>query len=181
MSCPFSPPLVHEVLLCLASHKINGILTNFPFHWQEKVETAVSDDEDNGENSYVDHFEGNSLSADGPAPSPGGPFSALTPSMWPQDILSKLNQQSDDPNSQPEYRYDFHLIKSNIIFLINQNIDQKLLTSQLISIFTTTLITLAITFIDSTNSDFALRRKMAQNRAQTNSLVFLLWRIHNTG
>jgi len=24
-------------------------------------------------------------------PSPGGPFSALTPSMWPQDILQSLN------------------------------------------------------------------------------------------
>lgn len=25
-------------------------------------------------------------------PTPGGPFSALTPSMWPQDILAKLGQ-----------------------------------------------------------------------------------------
>jgi len=24
-------------------------------------------------------------------PSPGGPFSALTPSMWPQDILHRLS------------------------------------------------------------------------------------------
>lgn len=24
-------------------------------------------------------------------PTPGGPFSALTPSMWPQDILSRLS------------------------------------------------------------------------------------------
>lgn len=24
------------------------------------------------------------------SPTPGGPFSALTPSMWPQDIMSKL-------------------------------------------------------------------------------------------
>lgn len=38
------------------------------------------------------------------SPVPGGPFSALTSSMWPQDILAKLNQP-DDPNSQPEYRY----------------------------------------------------------------------------
>lgn len=37
------------------------------------------------------------------SPAPGGPFSALTSSMWPQDILAKLNQP-DDPNSQPEYR-----------------------------------------------------------------------------
>lgn len=26
------------------------------------------------------------------APQPGGPFSALTPSMWPHDILAKLKQ-----------------------------------------------------------------------------------------
>lgn len=25
-------------------------------------------------------------------PAPGGPFSALTPSMWPQDILAKYYQ-----------------------------------------------------------------------------------------
>lgn len=25
-------------------------------------------------------------------PAPGGPFSALTPSMWPQDILAKYHQ-----------------------------------------------------------------------------------------
>ena len=24
-------------------------------------------------------------------PTPGGPFSALTPSMWPQDIMAKIN------------------------------------------------------------------------------------------
>ncbi|XP_053577267.1 small G protein signaling modulator 3 [Bombina bombina] len=38
-------------------------------------------------------------------PSPGGPFSALTPSMWPQDILAKytLKEQSVE---QPEFRYD---------------------------------------------------------------------------
>ncbi|XP_066563263.1 small G protein signaling modulator 3 isoform X2 [Amia ocellicauda] len=33
-------------------------------------------------------------------PSPGGPFSALTPSMWPQDILGSINQDSDDPEIQ---------------------------------------------------------------------------------
>lgn len=40
-------------------------------------------------------------------PTPGGPFSALTPSMWPQDILAKLGQpESDGPNDQPDYRFD---------------------------------------------------------------------------
>lgn len=64
-------------------------------------------------------------------PPPGGSFSALTPSMWPQDILVRLSQpevfyfisftllqqlkftmhncpyfQSEDPNNQPDYRFD---------------------------------------------------------------------------
>lgn len=42
-------------------------------------------------------------------PSPGGPFSALNPSMWPQDILAKLGQPESEqspPNEQPEYRFD---------------------------------------------------------------------------
>lgn len=39
-------------------------------------------------------------------PSPGGPFSALTSSMWPQDIMAKLSQAPEDSNSQPEYRFD---------------------------------------------------------------------------
>lgn len=38
-------------------------------------------------------------------PTPGGPFSALTPSMWPQDILSKYCQK-EDPDDQPQVRYD---------------------------------------------------------------------------
>ncbi|XP_020776437.1 small G protein signaling modulator 3 isoform X1 [Boleophthalmus pectinirostris] len=37
-------------------------------------------------------------------PAPGGPFSALTPSMWPQDILAKYHQK--DPSEQPEVQYD---------------------------------------------------------------------------
>ncbi|XP_068209056.1 small G protein signaling modulator 3 homolog [Palaemon carinicauda] len=41
-------------------------------------------------------------------PCVGGPFSAVTPSMWPQDILTRLSQQDqhDDPNHQPDYRFD---------------------------------------------------------------------------
>ncbi|KAJ1525754.1 hypothetical protein ONE63_008960 [Megalurothrips usitatus] len=75
--------------------------------YNDKVETAASDDEDSYLNSYLDGLrEHSSVVKDGPTPVPGGPFSALTPSMWPQDILSRLGQQSDDPNSQPEYRFD---------------------------------------------------------------------------
>ncbi|XP_065365739.1 small G protein signaling modulator 3 homolog [Calliphora vicina] len=47
---------------------------------------------------------------DGLRPNPGGPFSALTPSMWPQEILAKLGQPeaetSAGPNDQPDYRFD---------------------------------------------------------------------------
>lgn len=32
------------------------------------------------------------LTIDGIKPLPGGAFSALTPSMWPQEILAKLGQ-----------------------------------------------------------------------------------------
>ncbi|XP_066995250.1 small G protein signaling modulator 3 homolog [Anabrus simplex] len=75
--------------------------------YNEKVETALSEDEGEGELSCVGEIsEGISIMADGMAPTPGGPFSALTPSMWPQDILCKLGQQPDDPNSQPDYRFD---------------------------------------------------------------------------
>ncbi|XP_075429843.1 small G protein signaling modulator 3 isoform X2 [Ascaphus truei] len=38
-------------------------------------------------------------------PSPGGSFSALTPSMWPQEILAKYTQKEQSAE-QPEFRYD---------------------------------------------------------------------------
>ncbi|XP_063282472.1 small G protein signaling modulator 3 [Pelobates fuscus] len=38
-------------------------------------------------------------------PYPGGPFSALTASMWPQDILAKYTQKEQSVE-QPEFRYD---------------------------------------------------------------------------
>ncbi|KAB5554308.1 hypothetical protein PHYPO_G00048850 [Pangasianodon hypophthalmus] len=36
-------------------------------------------------------------------PAPGGPFSALTPSMWPQDILAKHHQKEQNLESEPQY------------------------------------------------------------------------------
>lgn len=60
--------------------------------------------DDDGE--LADNVEGLNLT-DGIRPTPGGPFSALTPSMWPQDILAKLGQpESYGPNDQPDYRFD---------------------------------------------------------------------------
>lgn len=54
----------------------------------------------------------------------GGPFSAVTSSMWPQDILVKLSEQDDnsDPNHQPDYRYYF---VNSITILDNFLVDIK--------------------------------------------------------
>lgn len=38
-------------------------------------------------------------------PAIGGPFSALTPSMWPQDLLSRI-QQTEDAGGRPTGHYD---------------------------------------------------------------------------
>ncbi|XP_029325373.1 small G protein signaling modulator 3 isoform X1 [Mus caroli] len=38
-------------------------------------------------------------------PSAGGPFSALTPSIWPQEILAKYSQK-EESSEQPEFCYD---------------------------------------------------------------------------
>ena len=70
---------------------------NLKKYLQKKLETAVSEDEYDVDSSGL----GNEVLS----PAPGGPFSALTPSMWPQDILAKLSEQ-DDSNSQLEYRFD---------------------------------------------------------------------------
>lgn len=37
-------------------------------------------------------FGGTPSCGQGYSPAPGGPFSALTPSMWPQDLLATLAQ-----------------------------------------------------------------------------------------
>ncbi|XP_045214522.2 small G protein signaling modulator 3-like isoform X3 [Mercenaria mercenaria] len=74
-----------------------------------KVETLSEDEEDIGEGCT----ESVSVSATYPykgssdfSPTPGGPFSALTPSMWPQDIMVKLGNPPEDSNGQLDYRYD---------------------------------------------------------------------------
>lgn len=44
---------------------------------------------------------------DSQMPIPGTPFSAIIKSMWPEDILTKLEKEAKslDPNEQPDYRY----------------------------------------------------------------------------
>eukprot|EP00069_Balaena_mysticetus_P018090 bmy_02194T0 len=46
-----------------------------------------------------------SLLARSHIPSASGPFSALTPSMWPQEILAKYTQK-EEAVEQPEFCYD---------------------------------------------------------------------------
>lgn len=74
---------------------------------QKKLQTLSSEDE------IIDDLP-NMMEeltvVDGLRPNPGGPFSALTPSMWPQEILAKLGQPEAEtsvgPNYQPDYRFD---------------------------------------------------------------------------
>lgn len=63
---------------------------------------AIADDEHEDE-TFPEYFAEGLSMTDMITPSPGGPFSALTSSMWPQDIMAKLSVP-EDPNSQPEYR-----------------------------------------------------------------------------
>ncbi|UYV71688.1 ARPC1A [Cordylochernes scorpioides] len=72
------------------------------------VETLSEDEEDPLEISEAISIRANlfgSPSGHGYSPSPGGPFSALTPSMWPQDLLASL-AQPEDAECHPEYRFD---------------------------------------------------------------------------
>lgn len=60
----------------------------FYFFVQKKLQTAASEDDSELAN-IIDEI---TLADQILRPVPGGPFSALTPSMWPQDILAKLGQ-----------------------------------------------------------------------------------------
>lgn len=54
---------------------------------------TLSEDEDDGEVLEAVTVRANLFGRGGGyAPSPGGPFSALIPSMWPQDLLASLAQ-----------------------------------------------------------------------------------------
>lgn len=70
---------------------------------KRELELAISED-DHEDDSFVEYFSDGLNMIDILTPSPGGPFSALTSSMWPQDIMAKLTVVPEDPNSQPEYR-----------------------------------------------------------------------------
>lgn len=73
------------------------------------VETLSDDDEtypqDVGESISIRANLFGSPSSQGYSPAPGGPFSALTPSMWPQDLLASF-AQPEDAASYPDFRFD---------------------------------------------------------------------------
>lgn len=71
---------------------------------KREMELAISGD-DVDEETLTENFSDGLSMTDTLVPSPGGPFSALTSSMWPQDIMAKQSIVPDDPNAQPEYRY----------------------------------------------------------------------------
>ncbi|XP_037948480.1 small G protein signaling modulator 3 homolog [Teleopsis dalmanni] len=71
----------------------------------KKLQTLYSEDDMDELPSMTEELS----VVDGLRPNPGGPFSALTPSMWPQEILAKLGQPEADVgglNDQPDYRFD---------------------------------------------------------------------------
>ncbi|XP_063446049.1 small G protein signaling modulator 3 homolog isoform X2 [Mytilus trossulus] len=72
-----------------------------------EVETLSEDEDDIAQQSgHIGMSLSHTTSPQGFVPTPGGPFSALTPSMWPEDILTKLSNQPEDPNGELDYRYD---------------------------------------------------------------------------
>lgn len=72
---------------------LNEKLYYFFFIAKKKLETAAAEDEC----EIVNGIDEMSL-AETLRPAPGGPFSALTPSMWPQEILAKLAQPEVSDN-----------------------------------------------------------------------------------
>lgn len=72
-------------VLCLYVFSENGILSA----------DTLSEDEDEPEVSEAVSVRANLFGrTNGYSPSPGGPFSALIPSMWPLDLLASLAQVS---------------------------------------------------------------------------------------
>lgn len=95
---------------------------------------------------------------EGIRPIPGGPFSALTPSMWPQDILAKLGQ--------PEVSV-IVLNAKVITFTFYNNFS----SSVLVQMINLTIVLMSL--------DFVLKKKMVPNRIQVNYLEFNLLKSHN--
>ncbi|CAH1643218.1 unnamed protein product [Spodoptera littoralis] len=71
---------------------------------ERKISAALADDDPE---DMIDAIRGLNI-ADELLPAPGGPFSALTPSMVPQDIMAKLAQPESEGHGGglPDYRFD---------------------------------------------------------------------------
>lgn len=80
----------------------------FPFFVVEQKSLQSPATEDDIDVELGGMVEGITM-IDGLRPVPGGPFSTLTPSMWPQEILAKLGQ----PEVSPGFRCQVHV---NVLF-----------------------------------------------------------------
>lgn len=90
INCHTTHAVIREQNICFQSINLFSIDNFFWFLLnilQRKLHTAGSEDD----TDIVDMVEGLTM-IDGIRPVPGGPFSTLTPSMWPQEILAKLGQ-----------------------------------------------------------------------------------------
>lgn len=94
-----------DIAKSLFSHRDHEGYVGKADHNKRELELAISED-DADEDCLAEALAEGLNTSDTLTPTPGGPFSALTPSMWPQDIMAKLTTIPEDPNSQPEYRFD---------------------------------------------------------------------------
>lgn len=85
----------------------------------QSSQVACAEDDDG--DYELDIPEGISISKEGNLPlglvNPEGPFSALIPSIIPQELLFKINNSKDteDPNEQPKFRYSVSLNAVDIL------------------------------------------------------------------
>lgn len=90
------------------NYSTEGYISGKDIASSSQVACAEDDDGD----YELDIPEGISISKEGNLPlglvNPEGPFSALIPSIIPQELLFKINNSKDteDPNEQPKFRFD---------------------------------------------------------------------------
>lgn len=135
-------------------------------------EDEVEEDDDGGGGDFEANNESsarinarfsNGLNVnDALTPTPGGPFSALTSSMWPQDIMAKLSMVTDDPNSQPEYRSEVRFGWSDGMFIFCN-------------------FCYLFYCADLMNSDFAWTRKTVLNKVRISYWEYRLLKILRAG
>ncbi|KAF2355674.1 SH3 domain [Trinorchestia longiramus] len=76
-------------------------------HLQTALDEDGSDDDVFYPNTNHSCTDGDKVTRGGTPPCLSKPFSAVTPSMWPQDLTFFTSMENHkDPNHQPEYRFD---------------------------------------------------------------------------